>query len=64
MHDLGADAPAADQETLVDEGPEGLADGGPGEAEAGGEADLIAEEGARGSVPSSTALSSCRASWK
>ncbi|ARX87409.1 hypothetical protein SMD44_06890 [Streptomyces alboflavus] len=46
VHDLGADAPAAHQEALVDEGLDGLADGGPGQAEAAREVDLVAEEAA------------------
>ena len=48
VHDLGADAAAAHEQALVDEGLDGLADGGPGQPEPSGELDLVAEQAARG----------------
>lgn len=47
MQDLGADAPAAYQQALVDERLDGLADGGPGESEPARQLDLVAEKAAR-----------------
>lgn len=47
VQDLGADAPAAYQQTLVDERLDGLADGRPGEPEPARQLDLVAEEAAR-----------------
>ena len=51
VHDLGADAAAAYEQALVDEGLDGLADGGPGQAEPCGELDLVAQQAARGQRP-------------
>ena len=46
VHDLGADAAAAHEQALVDERLDGLADGGPGQAEPAGELDLVAQQAA------------------
>src|SRR5690606_1111621 len=48
VHHLRADPAAADQQALVDERLDGLADGGPGQAEPRGELDLVAQQGAGG----------------
>ncbi len=48
MHDLGADTPAPHEQALVDERLDGLADGGPGQAEPRGQLDLVAEQAAGG----------------
>src|SRR5690606_40726384 len=48
VHHLGADAAAPHQESLVDQGLDGLADGRPGQSEPGGELYLVAQEAAGG----------------
>ncbi len=51
MHHLRAHPSPPDQQPLVDEGLDGLADGGAGQAEAHGEVDLVAQQVARGEDP-------------
>jgi hypothetical protein len=51
VHDLGADASPAHQQSLVDQGLDGLAHRGPGQAEACGEFYLVAQQTARRERP-------------
>ncbi len=46
MHHLRAHAPPADEEPLVHQGPQGLADRRPGQPEPPGEVHLVAEQAA------------------
>lgn len=50
VHDLGAHAAAAYEQALVDQGLDGLADGRAGQAEAGRQLDLVAQQTARGQL--------------